>query len=275
MRVHVVSAASFVLVAAACGSHHETSAPDASFIQIGSAVPATAVFGQRIPISVLVSSADGSPRNDAPVIFSATDEGVVDPAFTRSDSHGIASTVWKLSDVNPLQTLGAQPDDGKAITVTVTATNAWSSTSDTYPAATARFADDTLPGTSITWASTALGSPPQLLIACEYPTDAGVVFLALTHPRLQATRSTVTWTLDGREPVTEEWDTWQTHGLKYPWVLDTPALVGWIAAANAFTVRFHDANTNADYTARFGSVGLRRTSPLVIARCAPPGPWDY
>lgn len=278
MHAHVLPAASFVLVVAACGAHLETTPPDAMSIRVVSDFPATPVFGQRIPVSVLVSSSDGTPRKDVAVSFTAFGLGVVDPAYAHTDTRGIASAVWTLSE-SDRQTLTAQPNAEQPISIIVMPTNAWALTTNTNPRFTARFADDTLPGTSSTWASTALGSPPQLLVACEPSPDtsAGVVTLALTHPRLTPTRGAVTWTLDGREPVTEEWTVWQTRGLEYPWGdFNTRALVGWIATGKTFTVRFHDPAANVDYTARFESAGLGLAASVVTDPCSgPKGPWDY
>ena len=268
------------VVLAGCDAAVQTTEPERQVITVVSELPLPVFFGQVIAASFQVTTG-GRPQSGVAVSFIAS-AGVALPSGAYTDERGIASTQWSVAESPESQALSAWLADGPSAGFSVMPKNAWSVNLNSWPPpATYRLADDPAAGTSSSWANTPLGSPPQLIVSCEGATSnaLGTTALTVSHPNLKAVRSTVTWTLEGEPPVTEEWETWQGNGLRPASASNTYLLVLRMADRSRFTVRFRDAVTNVEYTASFGTAGLRLQMAQVLYDCTlhdpDPYPWDY
>jgi len=266
-----------VFLAVGCGGAADTfDGPETLKIKAVSATTFTGKMGDLISVSVDV---DAVPDNDFPpigtkVTFSASDGGLPVNGVIAVSPGGSASATWRLGPAGGVQTLSATADGARPLVFRATVTgNPWTVTTVGTLRYTTRLADEG----SISavggdpWASTMFGSAPRLVISC----NAGVVGIALAHPKMAANGSWVAYAFNGVDSYTQE--TWSqlaplSDSLFHPGpVAASGALAKQIAASSVFRLLyrqyFPDNNWTLEVAPTFGTAGLSQVMPQVMQNC--------
>jgi len=131
-RIRAVAAAAALLVAASCGGDGSgvvTPTPDpgetVTKLTLVGGGGQTGVAGQPLPLPLVVRVADGNDRpvRNAVVNFLAKSGGSANPSQARTDTAGIARSVWTLG-MPPKQELRVAGAGGTELVVAATATRA-------------------------------------------------------------------------------------------------------------------------------------------------------
>jgi hypothetical protein len=256
------------------GAGDTFSGPETLKITALSPANITGKMGDLVFVSLRVTALDGgAPPFGTKVALAASDGGTVSTATYALPSTD-AEVTWRFGPAVRSQTLTATVDGARPLAFHANVTgNAWTVTTSGSLRYTTRLADEgsisSVGGDP--WAATMFGSAPRLVISCK----AGVVGIALAHPKLASDGTWVAYAFNASDVYTTE--TWSQLAPRADSLFHSGtnaaagALAKQIAAGSVFRLLyrqyFPSLNFSVEVAPTFGTAGLSQVMPQLMADC--------
>jgi hypothetical protein len=265
-----------IFLTVGCGGGSDTfNGPETLKIKAVSATSFTGKMGDLISVALDVDALnDDFPPFGTKVTFSASDGGLPQSGVIAVSPGGSASATWRLGPALKVQTLTATVDGARPLVFQASVTgNPWTVTTVGTTRYATRLADEgsISPVGGDPWASTIFGSAPRLVISC----NAGVVGIALAHPKMAANGNWVAYSFNGVDLYTQE--TWSqlaplSDSLFHPGPSTASGtLAKQIAASSVFRLLYRLYFPSGTFTAEvaptFGTAGLSWVMPQLMSNC--------
>lgn len=248
--------------------------PETLKIKAVSATSFTGKMGDLVSVALDVDALnDDFPPFGTKVAFVASDGGRPTNPLIAVSPGGSASTTWRLGPVAKVQTLTATVDGARPLVFQANVSgNPWTVTTVGSTRYATRLADEgsLSGGGGDPWSSTMFGSAPRLVISC----NAGLVGIALAHPKMAANGTWVAYEFNASDTYTEE--TWSqlaplSDSLFHPGPTTAAGtLAKQIAASSVVRLLYRQkfpSGFTAEVTPTFGGAGLWQVMPSLMANC--------
>ena len=276
MHTQKLGALLALFLAVGCGGGSDAfNGPETLKLKAVSATSFTGKMGDLISVALDVDALDGDiPPFGTKVTFVASDGGLPTSGIIAASPGGSASATWRLGPVAKVQSLTATVEGARPLVFQANVTgNPWTVTTVGTTRYTTRLADEgsISPVGGDPWASTMFGSAPRLVISC----NAGVVGIALAHPKMASNGNWVAYSFNGADSYTQE--TWSqlaqlSDSLFHPGpTTASGSLAKQIAASSVFRMLYRQyfptENWTLEVAPTFGTAGLSQAMPSLMANC--------